>query len=225
MIFVREVRSKVSKANPDMPVLQIMKEVGKKWQSLNPNQKKVYQDMADADKVRYKSELKEFEKEVEKLQVTKPSKGRSYKNKKANQEKVEDIKPVQKPVPKLPEPSLRRPKMPEKETQQTKSITIDLSNDDCDSILKPAVVQKMNSINNTPTHTFMNPKESFKSPQVESKIFPTISLVKDDNLIKRPLNILKSESYQMLPKTSQVESFMNYERPRHKMQPEPYFMK
>jgi HMG (high mobility group) box len=72
MIFVREVRSKISKANPDMPVLQIMKEVGSRWQSLIPSEKNVYQQMADEDKVRYKQELKEFEKEVEKL----PTKGR-----------------------------------------------------------------------------------------------------------------------------------------------------
>jgi len=39
MIFVREVRSKISKANPDMPVLQIMKEVGSRWQSLTHNEK------------------------------------------------------------------------------------------------------------------------------------------------------------------------------------------
>lgn len=59
-----------------MPVLQIMKEVGSRWQSLIPSEKNVYQQMADEDKVRYKQELKEFEKEVEKLQVSKPTKGR-----------------------------------------------------------------------------------------------------------------------------------------------------
>lgn len=77
MIFVRETRSKISKANPDMPVLQIMKEVGNKWQNLTPTEKQIFQKMADDDKIRYKEELKEFEKEVEKLQVVKPSKGKS----------------------------------------------------------------------------------------------------------------------------------------------------
>ena len=82
MIFVREVRSKISKANPDMPVLQIMKEVGHRWQSLSDNERSVYQGMADEDKLRYKEELKEFEKEVEKLHISKPSKGRTVtKNK------------------------------------------------------------------------------------------------------------------------------------------------
>ena len=75
MIFVREVRSKISKANPDMPVLQIMKEVGHRWQNLTDTERNIYQRMADEDKVRYKLELKEFEKEVEKLQVSKPGKG------------------------------------------------------------------------------------------------------------------------------------------------------
>ena len=58
-----------------MPVLQIMKEVGHRWQNLTDIERNIYQRMADEDKVRYKLELKEFEKEVEKLQVSKPGKG------------------------------------------------------------------------------------------------------------------------------------------------------
>lgn len=82
MIFVRDVRSKISKANPDMPVLQIMKEVGHRWQGLSDSERIVYQRMADEDKVRYKLELKDFEKEVEKLHISKPTKGRTVnKNK------------------------------------------------------------------------------------------------------------------------------------------------
>ena len=38
--------------------------------------KKVIKNNADIDKIRYKEELKEFEKEVEKLQVNKPSRGK-----------------------------------------------------------------------------------------------------------------------------------------------------
>ena len=71
-----------------MPVLQIMKEVGYKWQGLTPSQRKVYQDLADIDKVRYRNELKDFEKEVETLQVAKPLKSKT--NNKAK--KVNEIK-------------------------------------------------------------------------------------------------------------------------------------
>jgi len=76
MIFVKDRRCKISQANPNMPVLQIMKEVGHQWQSLAPDIKQSYQNRADIDKIRYKAELKEFEKEVEKLQIEKPTKGK-----------------------------------------------------------------------------------------------------------------------------------------------------
>lgn len=74
MIFVRETRCKIQQANPDMPVLQIMKEVGKRWQGLPASERSVFQGKADADKERYKEELKEFEKEVDKLNLKKPAK-------------------------------------------------------------------------------------------------------------------------------------------------------
>lgn len=89
MIFVRERRCKISAANPDMPVLQIMKEVGSQWQSLNPEEKQFFQAMADEDKIRYKLELKEFEKEVEKLQINKVVKPKANNK---NKRKVADTK-------------------------------------------------------------------------------------------------------------------------------------
>lgn len=55
----------------DMHVLDIMKQVGIKWQNLTPEEKKLYQDKADADKLRYRRELKDFEKEVDKLELKK----------------------------------------------------------------------------------------------------------------------------------------------------------
>jgi hypothetical protein len=42
-----------------------------KWQNLLPEEKRKFQNLADQDKIRYKNELKEFEKEVEKLSVGK----------------------------------------------------------------------------------------------------------------------------------------------------------
>jgi hypothetical protein len=106
MLFVRERRCKISNANPDMPVLQIMKEVGSQWQSLHPEEKQVYQAMADEDKIRYKEELKEFEKEVEKLQDCKPEKmKRKLKTKeKSNDVKIETIMDTEDTVKQKPQP-------------------------------------------------------------------------------------------------------------------------
>lgn len=82
MIFVRETRSKVQKENKNMHVLEIMKQVGKQWQGLNATDRKVYQDKADEDKIRYRKELKEFEKEVDKLELKKSIKTVSRPRKK-----------------------------------------------------------------------------------------------------------------------------------------------
>ena len=54
-----------------MHVLEIMKQVGKKWQNLDPVERKIYQDKADLDKIRYQKQLKDFEKEVDKLGLEK----------------------------------------------------------------------------------------------------------------------------------------------------------
>jgi len=35
MIFVREVRARVTQEFPDMNALDVMKEVGRRWQSIN----------------------------------------------------------------------------------------------------------------------------------------------------------------------------------------------
>ena len=74
MIFVRETRCVIQQNNPDMPVLQIMKEVGWLWWALTPPERKRFQDKADVDKIWYKKELKEFEKEVDKLDLRKGKK-------------------------------------------------------------------------------------------------------------------------------------------------------
>lgn len=54
-----------------MHVLEIMKQVGHRWQNLSDPERKEYQDKADADKIRYRKELKEFEKEVDGLNLKK----------------------------------------------------------------------------------------------------------------------------------------------------------
>jgi hypothetical protein len=39
-----------------MGALQIMQEVGKKWQSITPKEKRYFKDKADRDKLRYLDE-------------------------------------------------------------------------------------------------------------------------------------------------------------------------
>ena len=54
MIFVRETRKRISEENPDMPALQIMKEVGKEWQMLDDEGRQKFQAKADLDKYRFR---------------------------------------------------------------------------------------------------------------------------------------------------------------------------
>lgn len=67
MIFVREVRSRVTQEFPDMNALDVMKEVGRRWQSITDEDKNYYQALADKDKERFKRENQQYMKELEQL--------------------------------------------------------------------------------------------------------------------------------------------------------------
>ena len=67
MIFVREVRSRVTQEFPDMNALDVMKEVGRRWQSIATDDKNYYQSLADKDKERFKRENQHYMKELEQL--------------------------------------------------------------------------------------------------------------------------------------------------------------
>lgn len=69
MIFVREVRHKVTQEFPDMNALDVMKEVGRRWQTILPEDKVKFQAMADQDKERFKRENQQYMKELEKLDL------------------------------------------------------------------------------------------------------------------------------------------------------------
>lgn len=69
MIFVREVRTKVTQDFPDMNALDVMKEVGRRWQSINPLDKSYFQNLADKDKERFKKENQQYLKELEQLDI------------------------------------------------------------------------------------------------------------------------------------------------------------
>lgn len=67
MIFVREVRARVTQEYPDMNALDVMKEVGKRWQSIEKENKDYYQKLADKDKERFKRENQQYMKDLETL--------------------------------------------------------------------------------------------------------------------------------------------------------------
>lgn len=67
MIFVREVRAKVTQEFPDMNALDVMKEVGRRWQNISEEDKAYYQALADKDKERFKKENQQYMKELEQL--------------------------------------------------------------------------------------------------------------------------------------------------------------
>ena len=48
----------------------VMKIVGKRWKSLTPEQKKVFDDKAKEDKKRYNRQMEEFKKEINKIHIT-----------------------------------------------------------------------------------------------------------------------------------------------------------
>lgn len=67
MIFVREVRTRVTQEFPDMNALDVMKEVGRRWQNITPEDKNHYQELANRDKERFKRENQQYLKELDQL--------------------------------------------------------------------------------------------------------------------------------------------------------------
>ena len=62
--FMMAIRPQVISENPQIAtkVTEITKIIGQRWKELSEKQKKPYQDLADADKLRYARQLEEFEK-------------------------------------------------------------------------------------------------------------------------------------------------------------------
>jgi len=67
MIFVKETRPLIVEAHLEMGALQVMQEVGKKWQALTEEERQYFKMKADRDKVRYLHEQRAFYDEVEKI--------------------------------------------------------------------------------------------------------------------------------------------------------------
>jgi hypothetical protein len=53
-----------------MNVLEVMKEVGRRWKSLNPVEKSEFENKAKLDKKRFEQEMAEFSKEINKVSIT-----------------------------------------------------------------------------------------------------------------------------------------------------------
>lgn len=136
MIFVKERRRKISESNPGMPVLQIMKEVGKEWKKIGSKAKR-YEQLAELDKVRYKEELKEFQKEVEKLQF-----GTSSKPKTNNKNHKPESKPSKK--------KRAKPQNLKRKAVRKDSLNIDISES---KVKKVTEIEKNESINTVDTNS------------------------------------------------------------------------
>jgi len=62
IIFTQEVRQKVSKDNPDVPMTELSKIMGKMWKDLSDKEKKPYNDKSAKDKLRAQKEIEEWKK-------------------------------------------------------------------------------------------------------------------------------------------------------------------
>ena len=64
MFFVRETRTRVANEMPDIPPLDIMKEVGKIWQKQQETDLRRFRAMAKQDATRYQEEMEKFMQEM-----------------------------------------------------------------------------------------------------------------------------------------------------------------
>lgn len=67
MIFVWETRPKVIAEFPNMMVLDVMKEVGKRWKSITDSEKEYFNSKSSMDKEWYDFENKEYHRKLEDL--------------------------------------------------------------------------------------------------------------------------------------------------------------
>ena len=67
MIFVKETRPAILIDDPNLNVLEVMKEVGKRWQCITEKEREYFQAKANTDKIRYDKEAKEFLKEIQRI--------------------------------------------------------------------------------------------------------------------------------------------------------------
>jgi hypothetical protein len=79
LFFLQEVRAKRAEQHPDKEAKEITKLVADEWNGLNDKKKEKYKAMAEEDKLRYKREMKAYEKKkkMEKSESESESESRS----------------------------------------------------------------------------------------------------------------------------------------------------
>lgn len=70
MFFVRQTRVRIAKEMPDIPPLDIMKEVGKEWQRCCQKDLVKFKALAKVDDTRYQEEMQRFIQHLNSLRTT-----------------------------------------------------------------------------------------------------------------------------------------------------------
>ena len=60
MFYVKAIRPKMMRENPEMQFVEIMKTVGRNWTAMSAEEKKPYQERHEADKQRFAEEALSF---------------------------------------------------------------------------------------------------------------------------------------------------------------------
>lgn len=118
LLYSKEVRPQVIKELPDAKPKDIMRAMGKKWSSLNEEQKKPYEELAAKDKDRYERQIEEYEREgryyddhgdvvVDEKRATK-RKAQPMSKDKSSDEESEPEKKDKKPAKKKPVPMKKK---------------------------------------------------------------------------------------------------------------------
>ena len=143
MVFSGEMRNKVKEENPDMKLVEIASELGRRWKALTDEEKKPYQDKADADKERFNEEMEGYvvPKEFRKRKKRKRSKSKSSstKKKKAKKSAKKKTKRRTKSITTRPEPlfansrymlTKNAPKPSKKKRRTSTKITVEQSSEE-----------------------------------------------------------------------------------------------
>ena len=83
LIFCEKHRRQVTRENPDARPTEILKMLAELWTGLSSSEKKMYESLAEADKVRYQVEWAKFEQEF-------PEEAKTLKDKKKKTKKAKD---------------------------------------------------------------------------------------------------------------------------------------
>jgi len=95
LFYVNKNREIIKQKNPDVKLTEISKIAGAQWKLLSPEEKKLYEDMAEQDKKRYHADLVAKglpipEKKVKKVKTDGPAKTKKAAKPKAKKEEKEE---------------------------------------------------------------------------------------------------------------------------------------